>query len=197
MTLITKKAPNFTAPAVMQNGKIIENFNLKTFIKNKTAIIFFWPLNFTFVCPTEIILFNKKYENIEKRNTKIIGISCDSVFSHQKWRSTPLKEGGIGNIKYPMVSDIKKNIMNMYDVEHPELGVALRASFIIDKHGIIRYQNINDLAFGRNIDEIIRMIDAIHFYEKHGEVCPAQWKKGDKGIHQTKEDVIKYLTKNF
>ncbi|MCR3755067.1 MAG: alkyl hydroperoxide reductase, AhpC component [Candidatus Westeberhardia cardiocondylae] len=197
MTLVTKKAPDFTAPAIMKNGEIIENFNLKTFIKNKNAIIFFWPLNFTFVCPTEIIIFNKKYEKLKKRQTKIIGISCDSIYSHQTWRSLPLEKGGIGKIKYPIISDIKKNIINMYEIEHPEKGIALRASFIIDKHGIIRHETINDLQFGRNIDDIIRIIDAIQYYEKHGEVCPAQWKKGDKGIKQTQEDISKYLSENF
>ncbi|MCR3756471.1 MAG: Alkyl hydroperoxide reductase C [Candidatus Westeberhardia cardiocondylae] len=197
MLLITRKSPDFTAPAIMGNGDIKENFNLKTFIKNKSAIIFFWPLDFTFVCPTEIITFNRRYKEFKEKQVEIIGISCDSVFAHQQWRLMPINDGGIGMIQFPMISDITRKIIQSYDVEHPSIGVAFRASFLIDKKRIIRHQIVNDLPFGRNIDEMMRMVDAMQFHEKHGEVCPAQWKKGNQGIHMTRENTAKYLSENF
>lgn len=197
MTLVTLKAPDFTSSAVLNNGEIINNFNFYNFTKNKYSVIFFWPMDFTFVCPSELISFDKRYMEFKKRNTKIIGISIDSEFVHNFWRKTPLSNGGVGIIRYPMVSDIKKNIMRSYGIEHPNLGIALRASFLIDKNKIIRHQVINDLPFGRNINEIIRMIDALQFYEKNGEVCPAQWKIGHEGITATPEGISKYLSKNY
>ncbi|CAL4319802.1 peroxiredoxin [Buchnera aphidicola] len=196
MNLVTKSAPNFIAPAILKDGKIINEFNLKEQIQNKLVVLFFWPMDFTFVCPTEIIAFNKLYSEFVKRDTEIIGISKDSVFVHHAWRNTPIKQGGIGNIQYTMISDIKGEIQSAYDIVHPEIGVALRASFLIDKNWIIRHQIVNDLPFGRNINEIIRMIDAIKFYENNGEVCPANWKNGEKTIHPSQKGLIKYLNKN-
>ncbi|QJC29015.1 peroxiredoxin [Enterobacteriaceae endosymbiont of Plateumaris rustica] len=197
MVLVTKKAPDFNASAVLSNGSIIDNFNFIEFSKNKITVIFFWPLDFTFVCPSEIISFNNHYNDFNKRNVKILGISCDSQFTHSAWRNTPIQKGGIGKIKFVIVSDLKKEIQKKYGIEHPELSIALRASFLIDKKGIIRHQSINDLPFGRNINEIIRMIDALKHYEKYGEVCPAQWKKGKKSIIPTSIGISDYLTNNI
>ncbi|CAL4320466.1 peroxiredoxin C [Buchnera aphidicola] len=197
MILVTQKAPNFTAPAILHNGEIIENFNFKNYTSNTFAVLFFWPMDFTFVCPSEIIAFNQFYEEFKNRNVKIVGVSFDSVFVHNAWRNTPINKGGIGHIKYTMVSDVKRNIQKMYGIEHPDLGMALRASFLIDVNGIIRHQVINDLPFGRNIKEMIRMIDAVQFHEKNGSVCPAQWEKGKEAMEASPSGVSKYLSKNI
>ncbi|CAL4320638.1 Alkyl hydroperoxide reductase C [Buchnera aphidicola (Protaphis terricola)] len=197
MILVTKKAPNFQAPAVLDNGKITNIFDLKKYSEGQAIVLFFWPMDFTFVCPSEIIEFNKSYEEFKKRNVKIVGVSIDSVFVHQAWQKTLPKNGGIGKIKFPMISDIKHEIQKSYGIEHPELNVALRASFLIDKNWIVRHQTINDLPFGRNINEIIRMIDAIEFHNKYGEVCPANWKPGKDGIQTSVEGVSSYLNKHY
>ncbi|MCV2506316.1 MAG: redoxin domain-containing protein [Candidatus Lightella neohaematopini] len=196
MMLVTKVAPNFTAPAVLKDGTIIDNFNLYEYISNRYAVIFFWPMDFTFVCPSEIISFNKRYVEFKQRDVKVIGISIDSVFTHNAWRSTSINNGGIFNINYPMISDIKRDIIKSYKVEHPELGVALRATFILDKDSIIRHQSINDLPVGRNIDEIIRLIDAFKCHEINGQVCPAQWQIGKDTIKPTKDGIATYLSNN-
>ncbi|MCV2528488.1 MAG: redoxin domain-containing protein [Candidatus Lightella neohaematopini] len=195
--LVTKIAPNFTAPAVLKDGTIIDNFNLYEYISNKYAVIFFWPMNFTFVCPSELISFNKRYIEFKQRGVKIIGISIDSVFAHSTWRSIPTNNGGVFNINYPMISDVKRNIIKSYEIEHPELGVALRGTFILDKDSIIRHQSINDLPIGRNIDEIIRFIDALKHHEINGQVCPAQWKIGKNTIEPTKDGIANYLSNNI
>ncbi|QJC37690.1 redoxin domain-containing protein [Enterobacteriaceae endosymbiont of Donacia bicoloricornis] len=197
MTLVTKKAPDFNASAVLPDGTILDNFNLYKYSENKITILFFWPLDFTFVCPTEIISLNQHFNSFYKRNVKLLGISCDSQFVHQAWRNTPINKGGIGNIKFIMISDTTKNIQQSYGIEHPQLGIALRALFLIDKNKIIRHQLVNDLQFGRNINEIIRMIDALEHNEKYGEVCPAQWEKGKKSITPTSKGIINYLSKNI
>ncbi|WP_343189568.1 peroxiredoxin C [Buchnera aphidicola] len=196
MILVAHNAPNFISPAVLKNGKIVENFNFLKNISNKMAILFFWPMDFTFVCPSEIISFNKLYGEFEKRNVEIIGVSIDSVYVHNAWRNTPIQNGGIGKIKFTMVSDIKREIQQLYGVEHPHNGVSLRASFIIDNKKIIRHESINDLPLGRNIKDLIRIIDSIQFHENSGNVCPANWKKGKKGIKATPEGIAKYLSKN-
>lgn len=195
MTLVSKHAPDFTSMAVMPDGNIIKNFNLKTYTKNTITVVFFWPMDFTFVCPSELIAFDKRYQEFINRDVKIVGISCDSAFVHQAWRKTSINSGGIGNVKYPMISDIKREIQKAYGIEHPVEGVALRASFLIDANGIIRHQIVNDLPFGRNIDEMIRMIDALIFHEKNGEVCPAQWIQGKKTITPSAEGIANYLSK--
>ncbi|QCI17014.1 redoxin domain-containing protein [Buchnera aphidicola (Aphis helianthi)] len=197
MILVTKKAPNFIAPAVLSNGEIINNFDLKKYSNGQSVMLFFWPMDFTFVCPSEIMEFNKSYEKFQKRNVKIVGVSIDSVFVHQAWQNTLPKNGGIGKIKFPMISDIKHEIQKSYGIEHPELNIALRASFIIDKNWIIRHQVINDLPFGRNINEIIRMIDAIEFHNQYGEVCPANWEPGKDGITTSLKGISSYLNKHF
>lgn len=193
MVLVTYPAPDFTAPAVLHNGNIVDKFNFKEFTNNYTTVLFFWPMDFTFVCPSEILAFNQTLPEFNKRNTKLIGVSIDSVYVHNAWRNSLSNDGKIGKINFTMVSDIKREIQRSYGVEHPQLGVALRASFLIDKNKIIRHQIINDLPFGRNISEIIRMIDALNFHEKNGEVCPANWKRGDEGMKTTTEGIKKYL----
>ncbi|MCV2518613.1 MAG: peroxiredoxin [Candidatus Lightella neohaematopini] len=197
MMLVTKIAPNFTAPAVLKDGTIVNNFNLYEYINNKYAVIFFWPMDFTFVCPSELISFNKRYIEFKQRDVKIVGISTDSVFSHSTWRSMSVNNGGIFKINYPMISDVKRSIIKSYEVEHPELGVALRGTFILDKDSIVRHQSINDLPVGRNIDEIIRFIDAFKHHEINGQVCPAQWQIGKNTIEPTKEGISTYLSNNI
>jgi peroxiredoxin (alkyl hydroperoxide reductase subunit C) len=197
MILVTRKAPNFIAPAVLKNGEIINDFNFKKNSNNQVTVLFFWPMDFTFVCPSEIIEFNNIYEKFKTKNVKIVGVSIDSVFVHQAWRNTTLANGGIGKIKFPMVSDIKHEIQKSYGIEHPQLNIALRASFLIDENWIVRHQVVNDLPFGRNINEMIRMIDALRFHNKYGEVCPANWKNGQEGMKASQEGVSSYLKKHF
>ncbi|XBC41416.1 MAG: peroxiredoxin C [Buchnera aphidicola (Nurudea yanoniella)] len=191
--LVTYPAPNFIAPAILHNDEIVDNFNFSNHIHGNTTVLFFWPMDFTFVCPSEIIAFDTHLSEFKQRNTEVIGVSIDSIYTHRAWRNTELSQGGIGKIQFIMISDIKREIQKLYKIEHPTLGVALRASFLIDKNGIIRHQIINDLPLGRNIPDIIRMIDALHFHEKNGEVCPANWKPGKKGMQATSSGVKKYL----
>ncbi len=191
--LIGKVAPDFTSAAVLGNGEIVNNFNLHQTIKNKTAVIFFYPLDFTFVCPSELIAFNNRFEEFKSRNTVVIGISIDSQFTHNAWRNTPVEKGGIGQVQYPLVADVNHSICQAYGVEHPEAHIALRGTFVIDKKGVVRSAVINDLPIGRNVDEFIRLVDAIEFNDKHGEVCPAGWTKGKAGIKPTTEGIAAYL----
>lgn len=197
MVLVTRKAPDFTAAAVLGTGEIIDNFNLKFHIQGKLAVIFFWPMDFTFVCPSELIAFDKRYVEFQKRGVEIIGISFDSEFVHNAWRQTPIEKGGIGLVKYPMVADIKREIIKAYGIEHSDAGVALRGSFLIDKNRIVRHQVVNDLPLGRNIDEMMRIVDALQFHEEYGKVCPAQWEKGQEGMDASPEGVAKYLSENL
>lgn len=192
-TLIGNKAPDFTVAAVLGNGEITPNFNLHQAIKNKYGIVLFYPLDFTFVCPSELIAVDNRIEEFEKRNTVIMGISIDSQFTHNAWRNTPVANGGIGPIRYPLIADVNHQICQAYGVEHPTAHVALRGTFIIDKQGIVRSQIVNDLPLGRNIDEFIRLIDALEFHEQHGEVCPANWTKGKTGIKPTTEGIAQFL----
>jgi len=194
--LVTKKAPDFTAPAVLADGQIVDNFNLYENFGEKGTVLFFYPLDFTFVCPTEIIAFSHRINEFKERGVNVIGVSVDSQFSHFAWREMPVEKGGIGRIAYPLVADITKQISRDYDVLLEDAGVALRGSFLIDKEGIIRHAVINDLPLGRNIDEMIRMIDALHFFEEHGEVCPAGWEKGKEGMKADPEGVAEYLAKH-
>ena len=193
--LVGKAAPDFTAATVMGNNSIDENFNLKAHIKNKYAVIFFYPLDFTFVCPSELIAFDHRLKEFKDRNVEVIGVSIDSHFTHLAWKNTPVNNGGIGQVAYPLVADIKHEICKAYDVE-AEGGVAYRGSFLIDKTGIVRHQVVNDLPLGRNIDEMLRMVDALQFTEQHGEVCPAGWNKGKAGMKATTEGVADYLAKH-
>ncbi|HUX63575.1 peroxiredoxin [Sulfuricella sp.] len=193
--LVGKAAPDFTAATVLGNNSIDENFNLKAHIKNKYAVIFFYPLDFTFVCPSELIAFDHRLKEFKDRNVEVIGVSIDSHFTHLAWKNTPVNNGGIGQVAYPLVADIKHEICKAYDVE-AEGGVAYRGSFLIDKTGIVRHQVVNDLPLGRNIDEMLRMIDALQFTEQHGEVCPAGWSKGKAGMKADTKGVADYLAKH-
>ncbi|AZG35827.1 MAG: peroxiredoxin C [Shewanella psychromarinicola] len=194
--LVGRPAPDFTAAAVLGSGEIVDTFNLATAIKGKPAVIFFYPLDFTFVCPSELIAFDHRMEEFTKRGVEVIGVSIDSQFTHNAWRNTPVDKGGIGQVKYTLVADVKHEICKAYDVEHPEAGVAFRGSFLVDKEGQVRHQVVNDLPLGRNVDEMIRMIDALQFHEEHGEVCPAGWSKGEKGMTASTEGVAAYLRDN-
>ena len=196
MVLVTRQAPDFTSSAVLGNGEIVDNFNFKKHIEGKAAVLFFYPLDFTFVCPSELIAFDHRYEEFKKRGVEVVGVSIDSQFTHNAWRNTPTENGGIGAVKYALAADVKHEIAKAYGIEHPEAGVALRASFLIDKNGVVRHQIVNDLPLGRNIDEMLRMVDALQFHEEHGEVCPAQWEKGKEGMKDSPEGVAKYLKQN-
>ncbi|MCE9788112.1 peroxiredoxin [Shewanella chilikensis] len=194
--LVGRPAPDFTAAAVLGSGEIVDSFNLTAAIKGKPAVVFFYPLDFTFVCPSELIAFDHRMEEFKKRGVEVIGVSIDSQFTHNAWRNTPVEKGGIGQVQYTLVADVRHDICKAYDVEHPEAGVAFRGSFLIDKEGMVRHQVVNDLPLGRNVDEMLRMIDALQFHEEHGEVCPAGWEKGKKGMKDNPDGVAAYLSEN-
>lgn len=196
MVLVARQAPDFTAAAVLGNGEIVDNFNLKQHIAGKAAVLFFYPLDFTFVCPSELIAFDHRIEEFQKRGVEVIGVSIDSEFTHNAWRKTPVDKGGIGEVRYPLVADVKHDICRAYGVELEDAGVALRGSFLIDKHGVVRHQVVNDLPLGRNIDEMLRMVDALQFHEEHGDVCPAQWEKGKKAMEASPDGVARFLAEN-
>ena len=189
-TLVTKEAPDFAAQAVMPDNTFAE-LSLSAY-RGKYVVLFFYPLDFTFVCPSEIIAFDKKLKEFTKRNCEVIGVSVDSHYTHWAWKNTPRDKGGIGNVQYPLVADLSKSISQDYGVLL-DMGVSLRGLFLIDTQGIVRHAVINDLPLGRNVDEAIRMLDALQFTEKHGEVCPANWKAGDEGMKPTAEGVASYL----
>ncbi len=190
--LVGKQAPDFTAAAVMPDGSINEGFSLSDY-KGKYVVLFFYPLDFTFVCPSELIAFDHRIKEFESRGVQVMGCSIDSQFTHAAWRNTPVNEGGIGSVAYPLVADVKHEICQAYDVEFADAGVAFRGSFLIDKDGVVMHQVVNHLPLGRNIDEMLRMIDALQFHEEHGEVCPAGWNKGDKGMVADADGVASYL----
>jgi peroxiredoxin (alkyl hydroperoxide reductase subunit C) len=193
--LVGKQAPDFTAAAVLANGEIVDSYTFSQAVKGKKAVVFFYPLDFTFVCPSELLAFSHRAEEFQKRNVEVIGVSIDSQFTHNAWRNTPVDQGGIGAVKYTLVADINHAICKAYDVESAD-GVAFRGTFIIDEAGVVRSQIVNDLPIGRNIDETIRTVDALIFHEQHGEVCPAGWKDGDKGMEASTAGVAKYLAEN-
>lgn len=193
--LVGQKAPDFTVPAVLGGGEIVENFNLAKAIEGKYGLIFFYPLDFTFVCPSELIALDHRLDEFKKRHVEVISVSIDSQFTHHAYRNTPVNAGGIGPVRYTMATDIAHGICQSYGVEHP-VGVALRGAFLIDKQGIVRAQLVNDLPIGRNVDEILRLFDAIQFHEEHGMVCPAGWQKGQKGMNANPAGVADYLAEN-
>ncbi|WP_137936275.1 peroxiredoxin [Chitinivorax sp. B] len=190
--LVGKRAPDFTAAAVLGNGEITEKYNFAEATKGKYAVVFFYPLDFTFVCPSELIAFDHRLEEFKKRNVEVIGVSIDSQFTHAAWRNTPVDKGGIGQVGYTLVADVKHEICRAYDVEEAG-GVALRGSFLVDKNGVVQHQVVNNLPLGRDIDEMIRMVDALQFHEQHGEVCPAGWNKGKAGMKADANGVAAYL----
>ena len=191
--LITKQAPDFKAQAVMPNNSFAE-ISLSSY-RGKYVVLFFYPLDFTFVCPSEILAFNSKLDQFKEKNCELLAVSVDSQFTHLAWKNTPVNEGGIGNIQFPMVADLDKKISLDYGVLVPE-GVSLRGLFLIDKEGVIRHAVVNDLPLGRNVDEALRMVEALQFFESHGEVCPANWRPGDEGMKPTPEGVADYLSKH-
>jgi peroxiredoxin (alkyl hydroperoxide reductase subunit C) len=191
--LVTKQAPDFTAQAVMPDNSMAE-VTLSSY-RGKYVVLFFYPLDFTFVCPSEILAFNKAAKTFAKKNTVLLGVSVDSQFSHYAWRQTPVNKGGIGEIGFPLVADLDKKIARDYDVLLND-AVALRGLFLIDTHGVVRHQLVNDLPIGRNVDEAIRTLDALQFTEEHGEVCPANWKEGEEAMKPTAEGVASYLAKH-
>jgi peroxiredoxin (alkyl hydroperoxide reductase subunit C) len=194
--LVTRQAPDFSVPAVLGNGEIVNKYHFKEETKGKYALIFFYPLDFTFVCPSELIALDHAMAEFKARGVEVIAVSIDSQFTHNAWRNTPVDKGGIGQVQYTMVADVAHNIARAYGVEHPEAGVALRGAFIIDKEGVVRSQIVNDLPLGRSMPEILRIIDALQFTDVHGEVCPANWKKGDKGMTASPKGVAQYLAEN-
>jgi|SRR5690554_104506 len=193
--LVGKQVPDFTAAAVLGNGEIVDEYKLSEVIKGKKAVIFFYPLDFTFVCPSELIAFDNRFEAFKKRGVEVIAVSIDSQFTHSAWRNTPINEGGIGPVKYTMVADIKHEICKAFDVQSED-GVAYRGSFLIDEDGLVQHQVVNNLPLGRNVDEMLRMVDALAFNQEHGEVCPAGWQEGDKGMDASSTGVASYLAEN-
>ena len=193
--LVGKKAPDFTVPAVLGNGEIVDAFTLSEAIRGKYGILFFYPLDFTFVCPSELIALDHRIQAFKERNVEVIGVSIDSHFTHNAWRNTPVDKGGIGPVKYTLAADMTHEIAKAYDVES-EGGVAFRGAFLIDKDGLVRSQIVNDLPLGRNMEELVRLVDALQFHEEHGEVCPANWKKGETGMKASPDGVASYLSEN-
>lgn len=194
--LVGRKAPDFTVPAVLKNGEITDKFNLHDSLQNKYGLVFFYPLDFTFVCPSELIALHNRIEAFNDRNVEVIAVSIDSQFTHNAYRNTSIKDGGIGPVNFTLAADINHGICQSYGVEHPVAGVAFRAAFIIDKKGMVRSQIVNDLPIGRNIDELLRIIDAVQFCEEHGEVCPAGWEKGKEGMKASATGVADYLSRH-
>jgi peroxiredoxin (alkyl hydroperoxide reductase subunit C) len=192
-TLVTKQAPDFTANAVLADNSIDESFTLSA-LRGKYVVLFFYPLDFTFVCPTEILAFDDALEEFKKRNAAIVGVSVDSQYSHLAWKKTPTDDGGIGPIRYPLVADLKKEIARDYGVLFED-EVALRGLFLIDREGIIRHAVVNDLPLGRSVSEALRMLDALRFHEEKGDVCPANWNEGDEGMDATPDGVVDFLSK--
>ncbi|MCX7122508.1 MAG: peroxiredoxin [Gammaproteobacteria bacterium] len=191
--LVGRAAPEIKAPAVLKDGTLVNEYSLP---KGKYALIVFYPLDFTFVCPSELIALDHRCDVLHEKGVEVVSVSVDSHFTHNAWRKTPIKEGGIGPVKYTMVADINHKIMEAYGVEHPEAGVAFRASFLIDQKGVVRHQVVNDLPLGRDMDELIRMVDALQFFDEHGEVCPAGWQKGQAGMKADTKGVAEYLAKH-
>ena len=195
MPLVSTEAPDFTATAVMPDNSFKDDFKLSDF-RGKYVVMFFYPLDFTFVCPSEIVEFNKKLDEFRELNAEVIGVSVDSQFTHLAWKNTPLKEGGIGNVQYPLVADLTKKIAKDYGVLFKDAGVAFRGTFLIDKDGVVKHAVVNDLGLGRNIDEAVRMVQALRHHETHGEVCPANWQEGKDAMQPTAEGVASYLSEH-
>lgn len=194
-SLVTKEAPEIKATAVMPDNSFNEGFSLSSY-RGKHVCLFFYPLDFTFVCPSEIIAFDKKLDEFKARGAEVIGVSVDSHFTHLAWKNTPVEKGGIGNVQFPLVSDLSHKIATDYDVLFEDASIAFRGLFIIDKEGVVRHALVNDLPLGRSVDEALRVIDALQHVEEHGEVCPANWRKGDEAMTPSADGVAAYLAKN-
>lgn len=191
--LVGKKAPDFTTAAVLGDGQIVDNYTFSEATKGKYALVFFYPLDFTFVCPSELIALDHRIDAFKALNVEVVGVSIDSHFTHNAWRNTAIEDGGIGQVNYTLVADMKHDICKAYDVES-DGGVAFRGAFIVDQNGDVRSQIVNDLPIGRNMDELIRIFEALQYHEEHGEVCPAGWSKGDKGMDASPDGVAAYLS---
>lgn len=192
--LVNKQAPDFNAAAVLGNGSIVDSFTLSS-LRGKYVVLFFWPLDFTFVCPSEIIAHNNRMAKFRDLGVEVVGVSIDSQFTHHAWRSTPVEKGGIGEVEFTMVADVKHEITRAYGIEHED-GVALRASFLIDKAGVVQHQVVNNLPLGRDVDDMVRLVEALQFTEENGEVCPAGWRPGQKGMKADAKGVADYLAEN-
>ncbi|HBP6462434.1 TPA: peroxiredoxin [Pseudomonas aeruginosa] len=192
--LVNKQAPDFNAAAVLGDGSLVDSFQLSS-LRGKYVVLFFWPLDFTFVCPSEIIAHNNRMDKFRELGVEVVGVSIDSQFTHHAWRSTPVEKGGIGAVEFTMVADLKHEITRAYGIEHDD-GVALRASFLIDRAGVVQHQVVNNLPLGREVDEMVRLVEALQFTEEHGEVCPAGWRKGRKGMQASAAGVAAYLAEN-
>jgi peroxiredoxin 2/4 len=190
--LVGNQAPEFDVKAVINGGEVVDSYSLSA-LKGKYVVLFFYPLDFTFVCPTELHAFQAKLADFESKNVQLVGCSVDSCFSHAAWLNTPKKQGGIQGVTYPILSDFNKTISRDYDVLNEALGAAYRGLFLIDKDGVVRHQLVNDLPLGRNVDEALRLVDALQFTEKHGEVCPANWQEGDDGMKTNKAGLETYF----
>lgn len=200
--LLGRKAPDFTAPAVLGNGELVGDYNFAERVKGKYAIVFFYPMDFTFVCPSELIALDHRFDQLKALNVEVIAVSVDSHHVHNAWRNTAINDGGIGPVKYAMVGDMNHDICKAYGVEsiggdsYYPAGVSFRASFVIDKSGVVRAQTMLDEPLGRNIDDLVRTVEALQFFEENGHVCPAGWQKGDSGMVNTREGVAEYLSDN-
>lgn len=194
--LVGREAPDFTCAAVMGDGEIVNEYTLSKATKGKYAVVFFYPLDFTFVCPSELIALDKRMDQFKERGVEVIAVSIDSQFTHNAWRNTPVNKGGIGPVRYIMAADVTHQIARDFGVETPNGAVAFRGAFLIDKQGLVRHQVVNDLPLGRNIDELLRMVDALQYFEENGEVCPAGWQKGDAGMNASPAGVADYLANN-
>ncbi len=193
--LVGKQAPDFTVPAVLADGQIVDSFSFSEATNGKYAVVFFYPLDFTFVCPSELIALDHRIDEFKSRGVEVIAVSIDSHFTHNAWRNTPVNKGGIGAVRYTMAADINHSICKDYDVETAG-GVAFRGTFLIDRSGVVRHQVVNDLPLGRDMGELLRIVDALQFHEEHGEVCPAGWNKGDAGMTASPAGVADYLAKH-
>ncbi|HLO77390.1 MAG TPA: peroxiredoxin [Magnetospirillum sp.] len=192
VSLVTQTAPDFTAPAVMPNNEINPAFNLKSYLAGSYGLVFFYPLDFTFVCPSEILAHDHRLAAFAEKGVKVVAVSVDSHFTHLAWKNTAVDKGGLGNVQFPMVADLTKSIAKSYGVLIND-AVALRGTFLIDKNGVVQSAHVNNLPLGRNVDEALRLVDALQFHEEHGEVCPAGWQKGKAGMQASPEGVAKYL----
>lgn len=200
--LVGRKAPDFTTQAVLGNGEIVGDFNLADTIKGKYGVVFFYPMDFTFVCPSELIALNNRLDKLNELGVEVVAVSIDSHHTHNAWRNTDVNNGGIGPVKYTLAADMDHAIAKAYGVEsdggdsYYPAGVSMRATFVIDQNGVVRHQVVNDEPLGRDMDELIRVIESLQFFEEHGQVCPAGWNKGSEGMTNTAEGVADYLSKN-
>jgi len=193
--LVGKPAPDFDVAAVLGTGEIVDSYKRSEAMAGKYGLVFFYPLDFTFVCPSELIALDKRMDKFRQLGVEVVAVSIDSQFTHNAWRNTPVDQGGIGPVSYTMAADVRHDICRAYDVEAGG-GVAFRGAFLIDRAGNVRAQLVNDLPLGRNVDELIRLVEALQFHEEHGEVCPAGWSKGDKGMQASPDGVAAYLSEH-